>query len=50
MPRPQLTKTESLIYRGFIVAYLLLVTVVIGGVVWSLIGDLPPAVAECGTK
>lgn len=50
MTRPQLTKTESLIYRGFIVAYLLLVALVIGGVVWSLVGDLPPAVAECGAK
>ena len=50
MPRPQLTKTESLIYRGFIVVYLLFVTVVIGGVVWSVVSDLPPAVAECGTK
>ena len=50
MPRPQLTKTESLIYRGVIVAYLLLIALVIGGVVWSLTGDLPPAVAECGTK
>ena len=49
MPRQQLTKTESLIYRVFIV-YLLFVALVIGGLVWSLIGDLPPAVAECGTK
>jgi len=50
MTLPQLTKTESLIYRGFIVAYLLLIALVIGGVVWSLASDLPPAVAECGTK
>ena len=50
MTRPQLTKTESLICRGFIVAYLLLIALAIGGVVRILIGDLPPAVAECGTK
>lgn len=47
---PSTIKSERLIHRAFIVAYLLLVALVIGGVVWSLASDLPLADAECVAK
>ena len=49
MPRPQLTKTESLIYRTFIVAYLLFIVVIIGACIYGAINHNYQT-NECGAK
>lgn len=49
MTRQQLTKTESLIYRSFIVAYLLFIAAVIGSIAYGMV-NATITVDECGAK
>lgn len=49
MPRQQLTKTESLIYRAFIAAYLMFIVVVIGSIAYGML-NATITVTECGAK